>query len=87
MRKAALILALLVVGADAWLLFSGNRLLVHESYIEPGQDTGIAGYGPSSTQAQLVCTFFTGRSFRKTVFWYSSNNILGRDECPFVAAP
>jgi hypothetical protein len=68
------------------LLISGNRVLIWETKVEPGQ-TYLAGeWGDlgKSPNAQLVCRYFTGRSITMNVLWYSSNNIMGRDSCPFL---
>jgi hypothetical protein len=46
----------------------------------------VSDYGNlgDSKQASLVCEYFTGRSLLTKVFWHSPNNILGRDQCPFL---
>lgn len=67
------------------LLATGSRVLIWETRVNPGQiyiagewgDLGAAGH------PQLVCRYFTGRSIQLSVLWYSSNNIMGRDQCPF----
>ena len=35
--------------------------------------------------ADLECTYFTGRKFVTTIYRYSSNNIMGKDSCPFLS--
>jgi len=57
---AGLALVLLILS----LLVSGNRVLIWETRVEPGQ-TYIAGeWGDlgKSPNVQLVCRYFTGRS-------------------------
>lgn len=72
--------------ASLALLLTGTRLLVWERHVEPGQSFVVQDYGDlgENGQASLVCWYFTGRSVLSQVFWYSSNNILGRDSCPFL---
>ena len=55
------------------LLITDFRVLVKETKI---QNTKGNDY--------FVCKYFTGRSFVDQEIWYSSNNILGVDSCPFV---
>lgn len=81
--RAILITALL------WLIFvsAGARVLISEKRVEPGQIYFVAGYGDlgKADHASLVCRYFTGRHITTTVYWYSSNNVLGKDECPFFS--
>jgi len=70
----------------AALIVSGSRVLVSETRVDPGQ-TYVAGeWGDLGTakQSQLVCRYFTGRGIRMNVLWYSPNNFMGRDQCPFL---
>lgn len=68
------------------LLISGKRILVHERRVNPGELYVVPEHGNlgEAGQASLVCRYFTGRGIITTVFWYSSNNLLGKDQCPFV---
>jgi hypothetical protein len=68
------------------LLLSDRRVLVWETRVDPGQTYFVGEWGElgKASQSQLVCRYFTGRTIRTTVLWYSPNNILGRDECPFL---
>ena len=73
------VLCLALVVADA-------RVLIYERVVEPGEHYHVQGFGDVGTKAQatLVCTYFTGRSVKTTVMWYASNNVMGRDSCPFL---
>ncbi|MFN3585634.1 hypothetical protein [Phenylobacterium sp.] len=82
--------ALTAVGIEGWLLISGNRILLEERRVEPGEHYVAGDWGDlaSNSQASLVCTYFTGRSAPKiAVYWYSASNVLGRDSCPFIWKP
>lgn len=70
------------------LLVSGQRLLISEVKVEPGQNYVVPEHGNlgAANQASLVCKYFTGRKVVTSVYWFSPNNILGRDECPFLTA-
>lgn len=78
---------LFVVVAWLILLISDSRILVSERRIEPGQDYVVTDYGNlgSANQASLICKYFNGRKILTEVFWYSPNNIFGRDSCPFLS--
>jgi hypothetical protein len=78
-----------LVIAEAILLFTGRRILVAETKVEPGQTYVVDGYGDLGTagHSSLVCRYFTGRSTVTTVWWHSPNNIRGRDSCPFIHTP
>ncbi|WP_300115562.1 hypothetical protein [Sphingobium sp.] len=81
------VVAVLGIG-EASLLFSGRRIAVSETLVQPGQTYPVAGFGDVGKQAQasLVCRYFTGRGIATNVLWYSSTNQMGRDECPFIAS-
>jgi len=68
------------------LLVTGSRVLVWETRVNPGQNYVVGAWGDlgGATQSQLVCRYFTGRSLRTNVLWYSPNNVMGRDQCPFL---
>ncbi len=78
----AAIAALLVM----LLLVTGHRVLISERRVNPGDTHVVAEWGDlgKAEQPQLVCRYFTGRSIKTNVLWYSANNIMGRDECPFL---
>ena len=86
-----LIIVLLVVGVGTpvALLVSGRRVLISETKVNPGDTYVVEDYGNlgAASQASLVCRYFTGRNTQTRVLWYSPNNILGRDSCPFMDAP
>lgn len=71
------------------LLVSDYRVLIYEVKVEPGTDYVVTDYGNlgKSTQSSLVCYYFTGRNVLQKVYWYSSNNVMGRDSCPFLIGP
>lgn len=88
MKLRALLIAVISVLVIAWLalLVSDGRLLLSETKVEPGQDFVVPEWGNvgKAGQASLVCKYFTGRSTVMRVFWYSPNNILGKDACPLL---
>lgn len=68
------------------LLLTNTRVLVHETKVNPGEMFFISDYGDvgGNSQASLVCRYFSGRGILTKVFWYSTNNIFGKDQCPFI---
>jgi hypothetical protein len=86
-RKIATAVAILI-SLCAILLLTDRRVLVWERKVNPGESYIVAGYGDLKSQKQesLVCHYFTGRSILPRVMWYSSNNILGRDQCPLIVS-
>jgi hypothetical protein len=86
-KGAAIALAFVMIAFEFALLISGSRVLISEHRVNPGDTYVLPDWGNlgSAQQAQLVCRYFTGRSVKATVLWYSSNNIMGADECPFLA--
>lgn len=77
-----------MVAAILLLLVSGNRILVSEKRVVPGETYVVPEWGDlgRASQAQLVCRYFTGRNITTNVLWYSPNNIMGRDQCPFLVS-
>ena len=76
---------IVIVLLDLLLLISGHRVRLRELFIQPGHRVQVVGYGEVyGMQTSIACTYWTGRSLRTQVYWYSPNNIMGRDECPFV---
>lgn len=76
-----------IVGAVLLLLLVFDlRVLIGETKVQPGQKFLIEDYGDlgHNQQGTLVCRYFTGRSVKTIVFWYSPSNVLGKDECPFL---
>jgi hypothetical protein len=84
--RTFLLVPLGVVGLLLALLVLDLRVLIGESKVEPGKTFVVAGHGDlgKAQQATLVCRYFTGRSIKTQVFWYSANNMFGKDQCPFV---
>jgi hypothetical protein len=71
--------SLAAVTLEGWLLISGDRLLISETYFPEREETsGLSFYVPGS-EAKYGCTYFTGR---KTVFVELSS--YQHDECPFI---
>jgi hypothetical protein len=69
------------------LLLSDRRVLVYEHKVNPGEVYVVAEHGNLGEEknASLHCRYFTGRAVVESVFWYSPNNLLGKDSCPFIA--
>ncbi|MDR6850605.1 hypothetical protein J2Y54_000098 [Sphingomonas sp. BE123] len=85
MRKVAAWVLAAAILINLALLITDHRLLVGEKKVNPGQRYIVEGYGDagSNEQSVLVCSYWTGRSVVRNVLWYSSNNVMGRDQCPF----
>ncbi len=83
--RIMIVMALLVV---AWLatMTMGVRILVSEKSVKPGQSYAVEGYGDvgASNEESLVCSYFSGRKIVTRVYNFAQNNILGKDECPFL---
>ncbi len=86
MKKQVVILILIFVSFSLLLLFSGARVLVSERRVNPGEFYEVTNHGNlgENKQASLACRYFTGRSVITSVFWYSPNNFMGKDQCPFL---
>jgi hypothetical protein len=84
LRAALLIVALVIVGAELYLLLSGKRFLVREDMTTPGRPYLVAGYGDlgQMTDPKLACTYFNGRRLLTRAYHYSPANFLGRAACP-----
>lgn len=73
-----------IVLSNFYLLIGGNRLLIWEQIVRPGQQLFVEDWGTiaaTQQQASLVCTYWTGRSVVRKVFWYGH---MGRDACAFL---
>lgn len=86
MKRASIVAVTGIVLLWFGLLVTDTRVLIGEVKIDPGQDYGVEGYRnlKEDKQAALVCSYFNERKILRTVFWYSPNNLLGRDSCPFL---
>ena len=84
-KKPVVSLIVIFVLFPLLLLLSGARVLVSERKVNPGEFYEVTSYGNlgENKQASLACHYFTGRSIVTSVFWYSSNNFMGKDQCPF----
>ena len=85
-KHFALVVVIALALTEFFRLVSGTRVLLHEVKVNPGDHYVVADHGDLGTNAQasLACSYFTARSVRVTVFWYASNNFLGKDQCPFI---
>ena len=86
LRYAAYAVVTAALLAVLALLVSGKRVLVYEVRVNPGEHYVVPEHGDlgASSHATLVCHYFTGRSVVLSVFWHSSNNLMGKDQCPFI---
>jgi len=64
------------------LLITDRRILVYESKIYDKDGSGFIDV--FNEPKFLNCKYFTGRTFVTTTFWYASNNMMGKDSCPFL---
>lgn len=86
MKTALSIIFLIVISFYLLLLFSDNRILLSETRVKDGQSYFVEGYGDigkNAKQDSLACLYFNGRKLFTKVYWYSSNNMFGRDSCKF----
>lgn len=88
MRNVVVWILCAAVAANIGLLVSGTRVLIHERHVSPGESYTVPEWGDlgAAQQAQLACRYWTGRGVVLRVLWYSPNNIMGRDQCPFVGS-
>lgn len=86
MKRFLFLILVIFITAIFLLLLSGKRILVFEKVVYPGESFLIKDYGDlgKENNPSLVCKYFTGRSITTSVFWFSPNNHLGNDECPFL---
>jgi hypothetical protein len=69
------------------MIIFGIRLNTSQYLVDKGQPFPISvskEYGDLNTanDSVLVCGYFTGLRFVHSVYWYSTNNIIGKDSCP-----
>lgn len=76
----------LLLATWAWLVVGGARILVSQDLVRPGDNYVVEEHGNlgAASAPSLVCRYFTGRRTVTRVFWYSENNVFGKDECPFL---
>jgi hypothetical protein len=76
----------LIVAVWILILVTNTKVLLWETKVKPGQYYYVVEHGDlgKSNQPTLVGRYFNGRGIITKVFWYSSNNIFGRDSCPFI---
>lgn len=86
MKKYLKMFAIIGTVVYLQLLIFDNRLLMSEVRVKVGQEYFADGYGNlgKNSQDSLVCYYFNGRKVFEKVYWYSSNNIMGRDSCKFL---
>lgn len=74
--------------AAVWflVLVTDTKVLLWQTKVRKGQYYYVEDYGDLGkyNQSTLVGRYFNGRSIITKVFWHSSNNIFGRDSCPFI---
>lgn len=76
-----------VVAISLMLAVSDRRLLIWQDKAEVGQHYYVDGYGDlyGNAQASLVCSYWTGWSIKKSVFWYDAGGFMGsKDQCPLI---
>jgi hypothetical protein len=88
-HKPLLTVAALAITILLALMLSDRRVLVYEHKVSPGKTYVIPEHGNlgDAQGASLHCKYFTGRALVDTVFWYSPNNVMGKDSCPFITKP
>jgi hypothetical protein len=78
----------LLAACSLWglLLVTDRKVLIWETTVRPGQALAVSGWGDvdGGATGSLVCRYFTGRSVVTRVFTFAANNLLGRDQCPFM---
>jgi hypothetical protein len=85
MVKKILYFAVSILFISISLLVSDKLVLVSEKKINPGESYIVLGDNLGDYKSStLACKYFSGRSILTKVFWYSPNNIFGKDECPFL---
>lgn len=84
--KAAILVATVLVIADIWVLVTDRRILIWKTIVRPGPTFVVEDHGDldKNRSPSLVCRYFNGRKILTIAFWYASNNIMGRDSCPFL---
>ena len=68
---------------EVLILVSGYRVLIWETHPSDDARVSVPEYG-SLDSGSLVCHCFNRRGVVFRVFYYSPNNMMGRDACPFV---
>lgn len=81
-----LVIAISAVAIWLMLLLTDTRVLISETKVNPGQKYIVEEHGDlgANNQSTLVCRYFNGRKILTSVLWYSPNNFLGKDSCPFL---
>ncbi len=69
-----------------YILITDTRVLIEEVKVNPGQSYLASGFGDlgKNKQSSLACKYFNGRKIIQKVYWYSANNIMGKDSCKFI---
>lgn len=73
----------LAVALEVAVLVSGQRVLVWQQRPTDNAPVSMPDYGRLDSSS-IVCHYFNGRGFVFRVYWYSPNNFMGRDSCPFL---
>ena len=68
------------------MLLTNTKVFISETRVNPGDDYYLEEWGNlgDASQTSLVCKYFNGRKFMSIAYWYSPNNILGKDSCPII---
>ena len=84
-RRVAWTVVVLAIFLNLALLLSGKRLLVHERVVPQGEHYVVGQWGDlaKNEAPSIVCTYWTGRSVKRIVWWFG-NGFASRDECPFL---
>jgi hypothetical protein len=87
--RLAVVVLVAAAAFEAYLLVAGQRVLIAETKVEPGQSYVVDGWGDlgKAPQPSLACRYFTGHSIATAVWWYSAGHFRGRDSCPFIYRP
>ncbi len=86
MKSLAIGFAILISLTWLYILVTDTRVLLTETKVARGQSFVVEDHGDlgDKSQSSIVCKYFNGRGTLQTVYWYSSNNFMGKDSCPFI---
>jgi len=84
-NKIKLFLSLAILGY-IFLYITDTKILISEKRIRVGESYFVEDWGniENANQDSLVCKYFNGRRILNRVFWYSPDNLFGRDSCSFL---
>jgi len=74
--------------ATVWMFMraADMHVLVKQEIVGPGERLVLDGWGDlgTSVSSSLVCRYFTSIGMATNVFWYSPDNLYGRNGCAVV---